>query len=75
MQASTQNGNREVLIQCHRCGRKRVYRGKNPYFTICNFCRTTVSIKKSKIETVLPEQDSGLIKATPVTTSPVSDEL
>jgi hypothetical protein len=26
----------------------RFYRGNNPYYTSCTFCRTTISIRKSK---------------------------
>jgi len=37
-----------LKIQCHRCGKKRFYRGNNPYYTSCTFCRTTISIRKSK---------------------------
>jgi hypothetical protein len=26
----------------------RFYRGNNPYYTSCIFCRTTISIRKSR---------------------------
>ncbi|MGB6629580.1 MAG: hypothetical protein WBE61_15745 [Nitrososphaeraceae archaeon] len=38
----------KVKIKCHRCGKQRFYRGNNPYYTSCTFCRTTISIRKSK---------------------------
>ena len=40
-----------LLIECHRCGKKWPYTGKNEYTCSCPSCRTTVTIfhrKKSK---------------------------
>ena len=41
--------NKEVNIKplhCQRCSHKWEYSGKNPYFTLCPHCRTTVRIDK-----------------------------
>jgi hypothetical protein len=45
LQISTQ-----VNIKCQRCLHKWKYKGKNPFFTLCPHCRTTVSVKKNKIK-------------------------
>jgi ribosomal protein L37E len=34
----------EKEIVCKRCGNRWVYRGFNPYVTICTFCRTTCQV-------------------------------
>ena len=52
-----------IIIKCHRCGHQRIYRGKNPFFTICTFCRTSISIRKNKVETTLPNQDWTPVEA------------
>ena len=36
-------------IKCQRCGRVWTYRGENPYFATCTFCKTTVSIRRSRV--------------------------
>jgi hypothetical protein len=66
METSKQAPASGVFIKCQRCGHQWVYRGKNPFFTICTFCRTSISIKKNKVETALPNQDCAPVKATPV---------
>jgi len=43
--------NREINKQdllCQRCSHVWTYHGKNPYFTLCPYCRTTVRISKKK---------------------------
>ena len=37
-------------LQCQRCNNVWSYKGNNPYFATCSYCRTTVSIKKNKIQ-------------------------
>jgi hypothetical protein len=39
-----------VWLFCKRCKRDWVYRGKNPYVATCSFCKTTVSVKNSKMK-------------------------
>jgi hypothetical protein len=37
-------------LRCHRCKHEWLYGGKNPYYAMCPFCRTQLSIKKHRIE-------------------------
>ena len=37
-------------LQCQRCNNIWSYKGNNPYFATCSYCRSTVSIKKNKIQ-------------------------
>ena len=37
-------------LHCQRCDNIWHYKGNNPYFATCSYCRSTVSIKKSKIQ-------------------------
>ena len=33
-----------------RCPNQWFYNGNNPFYGVCSFCRTTVSIKKNRIQ-------------------------
>ena len=37
-------------IVCHRCDYKWTYRGNNPFYCCCPYCRTTTKIGKPKSE-------------------------
>ena len=37
-------------IVCHRCDYKWTYRGNNPFYCCCPYCRTTIKIGKPKGE-------------------------
>ena len=52
----TNNGTK---LQCQRCGRQWIYHGQNPYFALCTFCKTTVSIKKNKLESLQSTELGG----------------
>ena len=52
-----------IIIKCQRCGHQRMYRGKNPFFTICTYCRTSISIKKNEVKPTLPNQDWTPVEA------------
>jgi len=65
-----------LKIKCHRCGKKRFYRGNNPYYTSCTFCRTTISIRKSK-EMLKAEEVGAHVQPTamvPAITTTTKDE-
>jgi uncharacterized protein (DUF983 family) len=49
MSAVRPNLTEPVLLQCKRCGRERIYRGKNPYRTNCSWCGTSLSISTCRI--------------------------
>jgi len=52
-EANKQDGARQspgIILQCQRCSHQWTYTGRNPYFTLCTYCKTTVRLKKSKIE-------------------------
>jgi hypothetical protein len=34
------------ILRCQRCFHVWTYGGKNPYFTLCPRCRTTISTRK-----------------------------
>ena len=34
------------LVTCHRCEYEWTYKGNNPYYCCCPFCRTTIRIGK-----------------------------
>ena len=36
----------KIKLRCQRCLNEWEYQGSNPFYAICSFCRTTVSIKK-----------------------------
>lgn len=38
----------DVSLVCQRCAHSWRYRGYNPYFAICSFCKTTVQVRRSK---------------------------
>ena len=46
---SNQNKVTSNLIICHRCNYKWTYKGNNPYYCCCPFCRTTIRIGKNII--------------------------
>jgi ribosomal protein L37E len=61
----TDNGTK---LRCQRCGRQWVYHGRNPYFALCTFCKTTVSIRKNKIESLQSAQVETQDQTTTVAT-------
>jgi hypothetical protein len=50
MNTSNNQTNKGILLQCHRCPNQWTYRGNNPFYGVCSFCRTTVNIKKNRIQ-------------------------
>ena len=40
----------KIKLRCQRCFNEWEYQGSNPFYAICSFCRTTVSIKKNRIQ-------------------------
>jgi hypothetical protein len=38
-----------IMLTCKRCKNTWVYHGKNPYVATCSFCKTSISVKKSKV--------------------------
>ncbi len=56
-EANKQDGARQspgIILQCQRCSHQWTYTGRNPYFTLCTYCKTTVLeeslMKKLKID-------------------------
>ena len=39
----------ETPIKCFHCGHKWDYKGKNPYYVTCPYCRSQVSVRKYKV--------------------------
>jgi hypothetical protein len=37
------------VLQCQRCGKIWTYRGENAWVATCTFCKTTVSINKTRV--------------------------
>jgi ribosomal protein L37E len=64
----TNNGTK---LQCQRCGRQWIYHGRNPYFALCTFCKTTVSIRKNKIESLQSAQVDRPVQTTTVATTTI----
>jgi hypothetical protein len=51
-----------VPLECQRCHNQWVYKGKNPFFAICTWCKSTVQIERHKVATAtggLSFQGSG----------------
>lgn len=42
--------NTRIQLECSRCKSRWIYRGKNPYFCTCTFCKRSVNIKKGMIQ-------------------------
>jgi hypothetical protein len=40
-----------VHIICQRCQNQWLYRGRNPYFAICTWCKSTVQIERHRVAT------------------------
>lgn len=38
-----------VKLKCQRCARVWSYKGKNPYYGQCSFCKSSVNIKKAQV--------------------------
>jgi hypothetical protein len=49
MKNGKESNKQGIKLQCQRCEHQWTYTGKNPYFTLCTRCKTTVRLKKSKI--------------------------
>ena len=37
-------------LKCQKCGNLWFYKGNNPFYAVCSYCRTTVSIRKNRIQ-------------------------
>jgi len=37
-----------IPLVCQRCGNSWLYKGCNPYFAICTFCKTTVQVRSQQ---------------------------
>ena len=48
---------KKLQIKCNRCDRIWNYKGLNPYYATCTFCKNSVNIKKNKV------QDNYLVTA------------
>jgi len=46
-------------LRCQRCFHEWEYGGKNPYFTLCPHCRTTVRVSKNKQESLQSTELGG----------------
>ncbi len=64
----TNNGTK---LKCQRCGRQWVHHGHNPYFALCTFCKTTVSIRKNRIESLQSAQVGSPVQTTTVATTTI----
>jgi hypothetical protein len=62
-----------VRIKCQRCGHERTYRGSNPFFTSCTYCRTTISLRKIKNNLAGSKGDCALCPTQPVEATIKSD--
>ena len=66
---SDKQSSRGIRLRCGRCSHEWTYNGKNPYFTLCTFCKTTVRIKKNKIESLQSVQVDRPVQTTTVATT------
>ena len=39
-----------TLLACHNCLKIWQYFGKNPYYATCTFCKSSVNIRKNKVQ-------------------------
>jgi len=53
-QTSRQTNSPGVLLRCQRCSHQWSYTGRNPYFTLCPRCKTTVRMRKNSSDRVKP---------------------
>jgi len=52
-----------VTVTCKRCDYVWEYNGNNPYVATCSHCKTTISLKKFRIETTPQSgQDANLVQ-------------
>jgi len=58
-----------IKLRCQRCFHEWQYGGKNPYFTLCPHCRTTVRVRKNKIESLQSAQVDRPVQTTTVATT------
>ena len=49
MNSSEINNNGQYL-ECPRCSKCWLYKGANPYYATCSFCKYSVNIRKNKIQ-------------------------
>jgi hypothetical protein len=49
---------KKLQIKCNRCSRVWWYSGLNPYYATCTFCKTSVNVRKNKVQV-----DSGADQA------------
>jgi len=42
--------NKGVKIKCKRCGHIWVYKGNNKWIAICPHCKTSLSIRKNRVD-------------------------
>ena len=42
--------NNKIQIKCNRCDRIWNYKGLNPYYATCTFCKNSVNILKNKVQ-------------------------
>jgi hypothetical protein len=66
-----------VSLKCHRCGNDWTYKGKNPYYACCTYCKAIVNIRKQKVidqDSTHSQLPSGKITTASATTTIVTDE-
>jgi hypothetical protein len=44
------SNNKKLQIKCNRCNRIWNYKGLNPYYATCTFCKRSVNLRKNKIQ-------------------------
>jgi tRNA(Ile2) C34 agmatinyltransferase TiaS len=55
---------KQLELRCQRCSHGWEYRGRNPYFTLCPHCRTTVRTRKKEGQGVVqPVQVEAHVQA------------
>jgi hypothetical protein len=62
-----QKTNKQVKrdLRCQRCFHVWTYGGKNPYFTLCPHCRTTISTRKIASQSAQVGDQGQTAKAPP----------
>ena len=44
------NSHNILELKCNRCQKIWQYSGSNPYYATCTFCKTSVNVRKNKVQ-------------------------
>ena len=47
MEPDKMRNNNGIYLECSRCSKRWLYKGSNPYYATCSFCKNSVNIRKN----------------------------